>query len=195
MDTTHLAGVILAGGYGRRLGGADKPMLDVGGEPVLARSVRALGETRCVLVGCARPGFEQLHWTVEDPPGAGPVAALAAGLAVLDERADPIALLAGDLLGVTGATIRRLCAALGEHDGAVLTDASGHRQWVISVWRADALRAAVPENPAGGSLRATLGTLRSAEVAALACESADIDTRADLENARSPSQGSYRSSG
>lgn len=195
MDATHLGGVILAGGGARRLGGADKPMLDVGGEPVLARAVRALTGAECVLTGSPRRGFEHLRWTVEDPPGGGPTAALAAGLAVLGADADPIALLAGDLVGVTAATVRRLCTAVTGVDGAVLTDASGRRQWALSLWRAGALRSVLPADPAGVPLRAVLGTLRVIEVAELPGESADIDTPADLAHARGPSQDSYRSPG
>lgn len=198
MDETRLGGVILAGGRGSRLGGADKPMLDVGGEPVLARAVRALAGAEFVLTGSPRRGFEHLRWTVEDPPGGGPTAALAAGLAVLGADPDPIALLAGDLVGVTAATVRRLCAAIAGVDGAVLTDASGHRQWALSVWRADTLRSALPDAPAGVPLRTVLGALRVTEVAELPGESADVDTPADLDRVRAadrvagPSQGSYR---
>lgn len=187
MDTTHLGGVILAGGTGDRLGGADKPMLDVGGEPLLARAVRVFQGAALVLTGTPRPGFERYHWVREDPPGSGPTAALAAGLAALGGSVDPIGLLAADLTGVTGGTIQRLCEALdttGTADGSVLTDVSGHRQWVISVWRARALRAALPGQAAGVSLRAVLGTLSVSEVRELPGESDDIDTPSDLASAR-----------
>ena len=36
------AGLILAGGLGRRMGGGDKPLLPVGGMPMLARVIERL---------------------------------------------------------------------------------------------------------------------------------------------------------
>lgn len=186
MDTTHLGAVILAGGSGDRIGGVDKPMLDVGGQLLLGRAVGAFQCGALILTGTPRPGFERYRWIREDPPGSGPTAALAAGLGELDATVDPIGLLAADLIGVTERTVRRLCDALGAADGAVLTDAAGYRQWVISVWRARALRAAMPADPAGVPLRAVLGTLRVTEVPELPGESDDIDTPVDLANARAP---------
>src|SRR5699024_6211626 len=152
MDANCVGGVILAGGAGDRLGGIDKPMLRVGGQLLLTRAVRAFGQARVVLTGTPRPGFERYRWVREDPPGSGPTAALVAGLVELDPAVDPIGLLAADLVGVTDDTIRRLCGAVDRvdnADGAVLTDSTGHPQWVISVWRAAALRAALPQVPAG----------------------------------------------
>ena len=37
-----IVGVILAGGRSSRMGGGDKPMLELGGETILARAVRRL---------------------------------------------------------------------------------------------------------------------------------------------------------
>jgi molybdopterin-guanine dinucleotide biosynthesis protein A len=42
-DRVRIFGVILAGGQGRRLGGADKALLDLGGQTLLARAVARLG--------------------------------------------------------------------------------------------------------------------------------------------------------
>ena len=41
--TGQIASVILAGGQARRLGGADKTLLDLGGQPILTRIIAALG--------------------------------------------------------------------------------------------------------------------------------------------------------
>ncbi|SFQ56429.1 Molybdopterin-guanine dinucleotide biosynthesis protein A [Amycolatopsis arida] len=185
-----LAGIVLAGGAARRLSGVDKTMVEVGGEPLLRGVLRALG--RCepvVVVGPRRRGLpERVRWTREDPPGSGPVAALAAGVAALPETADPVAVLAGDLTGVTAATVDRLAAALRAAtppaQGALLVDRDGHRQWLVGVWRAAALRAALPERPAGASLRGVLGGLSLVEVPALPGEADDVDTPADLDRAR-----------
>jgi molybdopterin-guanine dinucleotide biosynthesis protein A len=82
---TGYAAVILAGGAGRRLGGPVKPTLPVGGRPMLDRVLAAVADARPrVVVGPASlavpAGVVRIS---EEPPGGGPVAALAAGLAAL----------------------------------------------------------------------------------------------------------------
>jgi molybdopterin-guanine dinucleotide biosynthesis protein A len=184
--TEGFAAIVLAGGRARRLGGADKPMVEVGGKALLHRVLTAVAAANPVIaVGPERGGFPGVMWTREDPPGGGPVAALAAGLALVPSGADVVLVLAGDLTGVTEETVRRLLAALGDRDGAVLVDQDGRRQWLLGVWRRDALRGALPANPAGAALRRTLGVLSIVDVSATAAgETADVDTHADLERAR-----------
>ncbi|WP_263167868.1 DUF6457 domain-containing protein [Streptomyces sp. SCSIO ZS0520] len=84
--------VILAGGGARRLGGADKPGLRVGGRRLLDRVLTACADAeRTVVVAAPRPTVRPVHWTREEPPGSGPVAALAAGLRALDGGIGPSA--------------------------------------------------------------------------------------------------------
>jgi molybdopterin-guanine dinucleotide biosynthesis protein A len=176
----RFAAVIVAGGAGRRLSGMDKPAIEVGGRSLLAHAVDAVADAgEIVVVGPERPLDRAVRWTREDPPGTGPLAALAAGLAALGP-ADEVAVLASDLPGITRHTIHRLRAALGENAGAVLVDAEGHRQWLLGVWRGDALRAALPADPAGQPLGRTLRTLPLVEVPAEPGEADDVDTPADL---------------
>lgn len=175
----ELAGVVLAGGAARRLGGVDKPMLEVGGVALLHRAVAALGDADpVVVVGPHRPGVPGVRWTREDPPGSGPVAALAAGLSLIG--AGLVAVLAADLAAVTPSTVARLRAAVGSADGATLVDADGRRQWLVGVWRTVAVRSALPGDPAGASVRRTLGGLSIVDVPAEPGEAADVDTPADL---------------
>ncbi|MEE4545309.1 NTP transferase domain-containing protein [Streptomyces sp. V4-01] len=76
--------VVLAGGAARRLGGADKPALPVGGRMLLDRVLAACpGARATVVVGPRRPTSRPVRWTREDPAGGGPLPALAAGLAAL----------------------------------------------------------------------------------------------------------------
>lgn len=177
MDT--LAGIVLAGGAARRLSGVDKPMLEVGGKPLLRHAIDALAAADpVVVVGPERAGVPGVRWAREQPPGSGPVAALAAGLAALGEPA-LVAVLAGDLAAVRKSTVDRLCAALGAADGAVLVDAQGRRQWLLGVWRTAKLRAALPAEPANFPLHKVFGGLDAVPVAERAGESADIDTPED----------------
>jgi molybdenum cofactor guanylyltransferase len=131
--------VVLAGGASRRMG-QDKPSLYVGELTLLDRVLSSVPTAqRVVVVGPERPVTRDVAWTQEDPPGAGPVAALAAGLALVE--APRTVLLAADLPFVAPATVGALLAALGpELDGAVLVDDGGRDQYLCSAWRTDALR-------------------------------------------------------
>lgn len=174
------AGIVLAGGAARRLSGVDKPALPVGGKPLLARALAALAEADPVIVvGPERPGFGDVRWTRETEPGTGPVAALAAGLALVDTEI--VVVLAGDLAGVRKSTVDRLVAALGSASGAVLVDTGGVRQWLLGAWHTEALSGALPETVENASLRRTLGELDIVEVPEEPGESADIDTPEDLD--------------
>ncbi|NUW41709.1 molybdenum cofactor guanylyltransferase [Nonomuraea rhodomycinica] len=126
MDAGYDA-VVLAGGEARRLGGADKPGLVVGGRTLLERVAGAVsGAGRVVVVGPARdlPG---VVFTQEDPPGGGPVPALRAGLR--EVTAPRVVLLAADLPFLTPPHISALLAAADAPDApapAARRDADPH---------------------------------------------------------------------
>jgi molybdopterin-guanine dinucleotide biosynthesis protein A len=180
--TAGYGAIVLAGGSGRRLGGRDKPALPVGGRSMLRRVLDAVaGASPRVVVGPARtdlpPDVVQVR---ERPPGGGPVAALAAGLAALnadagsmagagagsmaDADAGFVAVLAADLPFLTSADVNALrqAARVGDRDGAVLLDADGRQQWLCGVWRTGALRGRLAElsPPAGQSMRTLVSGLR-----------------------------------
>lgn len=172
--------VLLAGGRGSRLGGRHKPGIAVAGRTLLDIALDAVHDAAAtVVVGPQTQTCRPVHWTVEQPRGGGPVAALAAGLAALPEPAEEVVVLAADLVGVTAATVARLRSSV-TGDGAVLVDATGARQWLIGAWRTTSLLAALPAEPAGASLRSTLSGLAVADVPERPGESADVDTQADL---------------
>jgi molybdopterin-guanine dinucleotide biosynthesis protein A len=162
--------IILAGGRGARLGGADKPGLVVGSSTMAATAARAAvaaGAGRIILVGPGRPDVaavadgrgSRLIVTREEPPGAGPVPALRAGLA---EAAAPwVAVLAADLPFLGGDQLLSLLAAAraGASAGAVIADESGALQWLAGCWRTGRLAAALAAYQ-GSSLRGLLGPLR-----------------------------------
>ncbi|RQX08089.1 molybdenum cofactor guanylyltransferase [Micromonospora inaquosa] len=100
------AAVVLAGGAARRMGGVDKPALPVGGQPMRDRVLAAVTDAvPRVLVGAADAVPAGVLVVREDPPGGGPVAAAAAGLALLDADTGMVALLAADLPLLTRAAI------------------------------------------------------------------------------------------
>ncbi|MEU8259732.1 NTP transferase domain-containing protein [Micromonospora sp. NPDC048999] len=140
------AAVVLSGGAARRMGGVDKPARPVGGRSMLHRVLAAVVDAAPrIVVGPAGPLPAGVRVTREAPPGGGPVAATAAGLARLGPGTTTIALLAADLPLLTPAAVtdlRRVLEGSGA-DVACYVDGDGRRQQLCGVWRAAALRAAV----------------------------------------------------
>ncbi|MGQ4478605.1 NTP transferase domain-containing protein [Streptomyces sp. SAS_276] len=199
-DAAHDASydaVVLAGGAARRLGGADKPGLRVGGRALLDRVLAACADAgTTVVVADPRPTARPVRWAREEPPGAGPVAALDAGLR--HTTADAVVVLSADLPFLERATVRRLLTALRTSgaEGVLLTDADGRDQPLVAAYLASALRreltalasaASVSDSVAGGltglplrRLTAALALTRVPDPVA----SFDCDTWDDLVTAR-----------
>ncbi len=157
---SEFAAVVLAGGAAKRMGGAAKPALAVGGIPLLNRVLDAAADARPrIVVGPLEltpllPSGVSL--TIEDPPGAGPVAGLAAGVHLLTDSVHEIAVLASDLPFVTTDVLSGLRARLsGPAEVAVLLDDTGRPQWLCAVWRRDALVRRLSDlgDPAGRAMR------------------------------------------
>ncbi|MFC9974375.1 molybdenum cofactor guanylyltransferase [Spirillospora sp. NPDC127200] len=176
--------VVLAGGRARRLGGADKPAALVGGRPLIAWVADAAAAARrLVVVGPPRPAPARARVVREDPPGAGPVPALRAGLAEAD--APWTVLLAADLPFLRPAHVTALLEAAQGADGAVLLDDGGREQWLTGCWRTERLRAALA-GYRGASLRGLLARLDPVPVRMPAGERPpwyDCDTPDALERA------------
>lgn len=167
-------GLVLAGGRARRLGGSDKTALAVGGRRMLDTAVAALsGAGRVVVVG---PG----HDVVEDPPGGGPVAAVAAGLARV--TAPVVAVLAADLPFVTAEVVARLVASAP----AAAVDDDGRLQPLLAAYETAALRKALPSVPAGARLLDVVESLvpQAVRFDLLPPPWWDCDTAEQLEQAR-----------
>jgi molybdopterin-guanine dinucleotide biosynthesis protein A len=174
--------IVLAGGAARRLDGADKPGLDVGGTSMLDRVVEACaGAGRVVVVGPRRPLAQPVTWTREEPAGSGPVAAIAAAVPLTD--APLIALLAADLPWIAPA-VPVLLAAVA--DAAVLVDARGRRNLLAAAWRRERLAAALAglDEPAGAPVRALYRGVACTEVPDPQGWGEDCDTWEDLARAR-----------
>ena len=171
----ELSAVILAGGRGARLGGIHKPGLEVRGRTLLATVVAAAsgaGAGRIIVVGPEQPDLA-VRFVREDPPGAGPFAALRCGLGQLGDRAGTsgrVAVLAADLPFLRAADVRALLAATEGDRGAVLVDDTGYPQWLAGmlarahpgrggrrVHRVLLARADGPAEPGAGGHRASTG--------------------------------------
>ena len=175
--------IVLAGGRGSRLGGADKALLEVGSTTTLAAVLRAVADAdRVVVAGPERDGYA-VPFVQESPPEGGPVAGIAAALPRVE--ADLVAVLACDLPFVTADLVQGLVAAV-RADGVVLVDAEGRRQWLCAVYRTASLRRSVDALGAGrdASMRALVAGLELAELPDPQGRGFDVDSPADLASAR-----------
>ncbi len=197
------AAMVLAGGAGRRLGGVTKASLELGGRSLLERVLAAVPDARPRIV----VGPKQLATglpvdvavTSEDPPGGGPVAAAAAGLALLPPGIGFVALLAADLPFLTRSAVAdlRRVAAAPTLDGALFVDSAGRPQLLCAVWRLASLTSRLNSLRAergrldGTALRDLVGGLRIGQIPDYRRAGADTgpppwfdcDTETDLTDA------------
>jgi molybdopterin-guanine dinucleotide biosynthesis protein A len=184
----HFDALVLAGGAATRLGGIDKMLVVVNGHRLIDHAIAAVERARLVIcVGSPRSGTGQARWTSESPPGGGPVAAIAAGLAQV--TSPRVVLLAADLPFVRAGHVRRLVEALESSDGpeapagAMFIDPHGHDQPLLSAWRTSALRSVIPAEPAGLGLRRVVAPLAVRRVVG-GDDLLDCDTPEDVASAR-----------
>lgn len=182
--------IILAGGTGERLGGVSKADLRLAGERLLDIVLEAVAPCREVVV-VARDGVAVppgVRRTLEDPPGGGPVAGIAAGLAALSPSSVPagtddglVLVLACDMPGAAGA-VPELLGAAGSRppgaDGVIAVHADGRRENLAVVATRGSLARALAE---GGdrdrSMRSLLAQLSLVEqVIADDAALEDVDT-------------------
>ncbi|MFF3288677.1 NTP transferase domain-containing protein [Streptomyces sp. NPDC003023] len=189
--TTAYDAIVLAGGAAKRLGGADKPAVSVGGRALLDRVLAACRDAdRTVVVGGRRPTSRRVVWAREEPPGGGPLAALDAG--VRHTAAESLLVLSADLPFLGEGTVRQLIDALASRDseGVVLTDADGRDQPLVAAYRAEplqrelALLAVEHGSLSGLPLRLLTGELDLARIETDPLASFDCDTWEDISTAR-----------
>ncbi|WP_299520320.1 molybdenum cofactor guanylyltransferase [uncultured Serinicoccus sp.] len=181
--------VVLAGGRGERLGGADKAALVVEGRSLLDRVLDADLGGRVVVVGDT-PVPTGVERTLEDPPGGGPVAGIAAGLEALEARPAGrptawVAVCAVDQPQAAGVLARlraQLPGAGTGVDALCPSDGTGRRQWLLAVYRRPVLDAALRRigRAHHASVRSLVADLRWGEVEVDPGRLGDIDTWEDL---------------
>jgi molybdopterin-guanine dinucleotide biosynthesis protein A len=171
--------------------GADKALLEVGGQRFVDRAAAAL----CAVADPALevgPGWSALRSVREDPPGSGPLAAVATGAAALRAGGHdgPVIVLAVDMPFVTAELLRLLAERPGP--ATAVPRAGGHPQVLCARYGPDALAGIDRLLAAGGvSLRklveamaaeGEVGWIEPEEWSAVAAAEAlaDVDTPDDL---------------
>ncbi len=168
-----------------------------------------------IVVGPRRELPAGVLTTREDPPAGGPVAALAAGLSLIPDGVDQVALLAADLPFLTteavtllrraipvampaeaavrgGTATEAMVQSAAVPEAAVYADGN-RRQLLCAVWRHDALRRrlAVLGDPAGLALRQLYAAATVTEITSQDHPPPwyDCDTEADLRQAEAWLEG------
>jgi molybdopterin-guanine dinucleotide biosynthesis protein A len=181
--------VVVAGGPSTRFG-ADKLGAPLRGTTVLDHLLADLPpDWPVVVVGAERPTTRPVSWTREEPPGGGPLAGIAAGLALVGT---PIAgVVAGDMpyaATALAAVVHVLTGAPADVCAVVATDHEGVPNPLLAAYRTEAARAAVPGSGHGHPAR-TLLDLPHVTVPVTTVASRDVDTPADLDELAAAPEG------
>jgi molybdenum cofactor cytidylyltransferase len=126
----RIGGIVLAAGESRRMGGSNKLLADLGGEPLIRRSVRTLteGDVDPVIVVTGHMG-EQVAAAVADLPvtlvanpgySEGMGAAIRTGIGALPDGLDGVFVLPGDMPAVRAGTVGALMAAFDPPGGRTI---------------------------------------------------------------------------
>lgn len=183
--TPRITGAILCGGEGRRMGGADKPLLCHAGEPLVAHVARRLAPQVSgygIIANRSLAAYAALGVPVhpDRTPGLGPLGGLATALEVAATRGGAsadgatsdgamadgaMALLfacPGDAPFLAPDLVARLHAALGPHDDAAYPHDGTRSQPLFLLLRTTTRPALAAFLEAGGrAVHAFLSTVRA----------------------------------
>ena len=176
--------IVLCGGGSTRFG-ADKTRQPLGGSTVLDQLVDSLpAEWSVVAVGPPRPLARDVTWAREAPPGGGPLAAVAVGMA--HAATDLVVVLAGDM-PFAGSSATRLVDALTADpatDAVSARDGTGRTNPLLTAYRGEVLRRSLPADPVGAPARLLLASITHTTLLVADEQSLDVDTPEALEHAR-----------
>ncbi len=185
-DRSLTAGLVFAGGQSTRMG-ADKAVLHVDGQPLIARVLTALGGlSTVVIVGGNEDDFRELdvRWLADAHPGEGPLGALITGMKHV--AAEHVVAAACDLPHLRASIVDELIGQLRSSGAQVATPLiAGTHQWHVAAWSNDALPALEDAFSRGErSLRSAANELDVVSVVfASQREFDDVDTPDDLARA------------
>ncbi len=186
---THVAGLVLAAGQGRRFGGA-KALVELDGEQLVDRAVRVLREGGC------EPVYVVAGAVTLDPPGAttvvndawqtGMASSLRVGLSALPDGADAVVISLVDQPGIGADVVNRLVRRLQEGHQLVVAAYGGQPRNPVGVARplwAAASAAAAGDEGLRAFIREHPDLVDAVECADIA-DATDLDTPEDLERAK-----------
>jgi molybdopterin-guanine dinucleotide biosynthesis protein A len=120
-ERSPLVAAILAGGRGARFGGADKPLITVGGRRIVDRQIEVLATLSCeiLIVGGRAEAFAGLgaRLVPDLRPALGPLAGIEAALEA--SRADSVVVVAGDMPLIAPALLAELARAAPDASAVV----------------------------------------------------------------------------
>jgi molybdopterin-guanine dinucleotide biosynthesis protein A len=148
-------GVVLAGGLGRRLGGPEKPLLELAGRPLISYPLAALREALGEAVVVAKHELPGLEVWVEPPEPRHPLTGIVHALRAAGGRA--IFVCAADMPLLDAAEVQAICAARGDAP-AVVPRAGGRLQPLCALYEQSALAGLEQATPAA-ALTATVEAL------------------------------------
>lgn len=140
-----IAGIILAGGLARRMGGGDKPLAPLAGRPLLQHGVARLSTQAGPLAlnangDPARFGHFGLPVVADTIEGfAGPLAGVLAGMEwAANAGARHIVTVAGDTPFFPGDLVARFVAAVaGQPEAVAVAASNGRRHPTFALWPVD----------------------------------------------------------
>ena len=181
MDPTA---IVLCGGRSARFG-SDKTRALLQGRPLLDHVLDGLPDRwPTVAVGPRRPTIRAVAWVHEEPAFAGPLAALAAGIALVATPA--FVLVGGDMPYAARAAValaERLSCAPLDVDALIGRTPDGRLQPLLVACRTVAGREALPDDPIGASLMSWARRLRYAPYDIASGDAHDVDLPGDLTGA------------
>lgn len=197
--STNWTALVLTGGRSRRFG-SDKSQAIISDHSLLDAILLSLPAELPVIVIGSEPGTRviPIKVTREEPINGGPVAGIAAGLALVET--DLVGVIAADMPFAAPLLSQLVHQLPNEADVVLPIDAKGFRQPLCAVYRIQPLRQALLQlgNLHGESMRNLLALLRVHEVSMGVDgqnELMDIDTPADLQRAVAMLYGTGKNAG
>ena len=144
MNAEDITGIVFCGGSGRRLGGVQKPLIEVGGRPLLAWVLERLQEqvSTVVLSGPDDPAYARFGCEIvpDRAPGEGPLSGLATAIEVV--TTDWILTCPGDSPYLPKNLVE-LLAADAERAGVAVPHDGNRRQNLFLLMRRERARSLV----------------------------------------------------
>ncbi|MCT1564297.1 molybdenum cofactor guanylyltransferase [Corynebacterium glucuronolyticum] len=148
----EISAMVLAGGRATRMGGIDKACAVADGERLIDIVLRSLGPAPRIVVSSRQPeGLPaDVQLVAENPPFAGPIAAIARGS---EEIATPFVFITTVDAPFASRLLPRLARVIGDHSAAVVRSSDGFLEPLIALWRTVDLRVAIAETGTEGAAK------------------------------------------